>query len=45
MLKKLERRIGSFNITCLHGSIYDLSPYEYIEALKNNLVKPKHIKV
>jgi putative transposase len=37
--------IHEYNQQRIHGSIYDLSPYEYIEALKNNLVKPKHIKV
>jgi putative transposase len=37
--------IRDYNQQRIHGSIYDLSPYEYIEALKNNLVQPKHIKV
>jgi putative transposase len=37
--------IQDYNQQRIHGSIYDLSPYEYIEALKNNLVQPKHIKV
>jgi putative transposase len=37
--------IHDYNQQRIHGSIYDLSPYEYIEALKNNLVQPKHIKV
>lgn len=29
----------------IHGSLYDLSPYEYIEAVRNGTVKPKEIKV
>jgi putative transposase len=37
--------IQDYNQQRIHGSIYDLSPYEYIEALKNNRVQPKHIKV
>ncbi|WP_227014073.1 IS3 family transposase [Paenibacillus psychroresistens] len=37
--------IKDYNQQRIHGSIYDLSPYEYIEALKKNLVQPKHIKV
>ncbi len=37
--------IQDYNQIRIHGSIYDLSPYEYIIALRNNLVKPKHIKV
>jgi putative transposase len=37
--------IQDYNQQRIHGIIYDLSPYEYIEALKNNLVQPKHIKV
>jgi putative transposase len=28
-----------------HGSIYDLSPYEYIDALQKQLIKPKEIRV
>lgn len=37
--------IQDYNQQRIHGSIYDLSPYEYIDALKRNLVKPKEIKV
>jgi putative transposase len=37
--------IQDYNQQRLHGSIYDLSPYEYIDALKKNLIKPKEIKV
>ncbi|WP_425280878.1 IS3 family transposase [Paenibacillus brasilensis] len=29
----------------IHGSIYDLSPYEYMKAVKHGTVKPKQIKV
>ncbi|ULO10230.1 IS3 family transposase [Paenibacillus sp. 19GGS1-52] len=37
--------IQDYNQQRIHGSIYDLSPYEYIDALQKNLVKPKEIKV
>jgi putative transposase len=37
--------IQDYNQIRIHGSIYDLSPYEYIDALKKNLVQPKNIKV
>lgn len=37
--------IREYNQIRIHGSIYDLSPYEYRDALKENLVEPKHIKV
>ena len=37
--------IQDYNQQRIHGSIYDLSPYEYIDALKENRVKPKKIKV
>lgn len=37
--------IGNYNRRRIHGSLYDLSPYEYIEAVKNGAVKPKEIKV
>lgn len=30
--------IEDYNQYRIHGSIYDLSPYEYIDALRNNLV-------
>ena len=37
--------IQDYNQIRIHGSIYDLSPYAYIEALKQNQVEPKPIKV
>jgi putative transposase len=37
--------IQDYNQQRIHGSIYDLSPYEYIDALQKQLVKPKEIKV
>lgn len=37
--------IQHYNRIRIHGSIYDLSPYEYIAAIRDNLVKSKHIKV
>jgi putative transposase len=37
--------IGDYNCVRIHGSIYDLSPYEYIEAVKLGTVTPKSIKV
>jgi putative transposase len=37
--------IQDYNHIRIHGSIYDLSPYEYIDSLKKNLVQPKIIKV
>jgi putative transposase len=37
--------IQDYNQVRIHGSIYDLSPYEYIVAIRENLVKSKHIKV
>jgi len=37
--------IRDYNQIRIHGSIYDLSPYEYRDALKENRVKPKSIKV
>ncbi|SFM52636.1 Integrase core domain-containing protein, partial [Paenibacillus sp. 1_12] len=37
--------IQDYNQQRIHGSIYDLSPYEYIDALKKNEVKPKSIQV
>ncbi|WP_338044691.1 IS3 family transposase [Paenibacillus periandrae] len=37
--------IQAYNQQRIHGSIYDLSPYEYLDALKKNLVKPKPVKV
>jgi putative transposase len=37
--------IQHYNQQRIHGSIYDLSPYEYIDAIENKEVKPKEIKV
>lgn len=37
--------IQRYNTRRIHGSIYDLSPYEYIEAVNRGLVKAKEIKV
>lgn len=37
--------IESFHSILEAGSIYDLSPYEYRDALQKNRVKPKSIKV
>lgn len=37
--------IHNYNHNRIHGSIYDMSPYEYMDAIKNGSVKPKSIKV
>jgi len=37
--------IQHYNRVRIHGSIYDLSPYEYMGAIENGEVKPKEIKV
>jgi putative transposase len=37
--------IQDYNQQRIHGSIYDLSPYEYMDALKQNRVEPKFIKI
>jgi putative transposase len=37
--------INNYNRQQIHGSLYDLSPYEYMEAVKDGAVKPKEIKV
>ncbi len=37
--------IQDYNQIRIHGSIYDLSPYEYIVAIREKLVESKHIKV
>lgn len=37
--------IQDYNRIRIHGSIYDFSPYEYMEAIKQGTVKPKQIKV
>jgi putative transposase len=42
---EVNRFIRFYNAKRIHGSIYDLSPYEYIDAVKSGFVKPKQIKV
>lgn len=37
--------IHNYNRNRIHGSIYDMSPYEYMEAVSLGIVKPKEIKV
>lgn len=37
--------IQGYNCIRIHGSIYDLSPYEYMDAIKQGTVIPKPIKV
>lgn len=37
--------IHNYNHNRIHGSIYDMSPYEYMDAIKHKIVKPKEIKV
>jgi len=37
--------IQYYNQRRIHGSIYDLSPYEYMDSIEKQLVKPKQIKV
>lgn len=37
--------IHNYNHNRIHGSIYDMSPYEYMEAIKQVAVKPKTVKV
>ncbi|MBW7453875.1 IS3 family transposase [Paenibacillus sepulcri] len=37
--------IQDYNRIRIHGSIYDLSPYEYMQAVKQGTVAPKQIKV
>ncbi|TDF89436.1 hypothetical protein E1757_34770 [Paenibacillus piri] len=37
--------IQDYNRIRIHGSIYDFSPYEYMEAIKQGIVTPKQIKV
>jgi putative transposase len=37
--------IQHYNHVRIHGSIYDLSPYEYIDSIENQLVIPKQIRV
>jgi putative transposase len=36
--------IQHYNQQRIHGSIYDLSPYEYMDALKKNLLKPSLLR-
>ncbi|GIP61442.1 MULTISPECIES: IS3 family transposase [Paenibacillus] len=37
--------IHNYNRNRIHGSIYDMSPYEYMEAIRHGNVIPKEIKV
>lgn len=37
--------IHNYNHRRIHGSIYDLSPYDYREAIQQGLIKPKDLKV
>ncbi|OXM15527.1 transposase [Paenibacillus herberti] len=37
--------IQDYNCIRIHGSIYDLSPYEYMTAIEQGIVAPKQIKV
>jgi putative transposase len=37
--------IHNYNHNRIHGSIYDLSPYEYMAAVELGTLKPKEIKV
>ncbi len=37
--------IHNYNHNRIHGSIYDMSPYEYMDAIKLGIAKPKEIKV
>lgn len=37
--------IHNYNHNRIHGSIYDMSPYEYMDAVRKNAVEPKTIKV
>ncbi|WP_424765959.1 transposase [Paenibacillus sp. sgz302251] len=37
--------IQDYNRIRIHSSIYDLSPYEYMEAVMDGTVKPKQVKV
>jgi len=37
--------IHNYNHHRIHGSIYDMSPYEYLDAIKQGSVKPKEMKV
>ena len=39
------RFIYNYNHNRIHGSIYDMSPYEYMDAIAQGVVKPKEIKV
>ncbi len=43
--KIVSQFIRDYNHSRIHGSIYDLSPYDYIAAVHQGSVKPKQIKV
>ena len=42
---EVSQFIRFYNTNRIHGSIYDLSPYQYIDAIKAGLVKAKEIRV
>ncbi|AQZ48076.1 integrase core domain-containing protein [Paenibacillus larvae] len=37
--------IHNYNHNRIHGSIYDMSPYEYMDAVRKKAVEPKTIKM
>ncbi|MBO2943758.1 integrase core domain-containing protein [Paenibacillus sp. F411] len=37
--------IHNYNHKRIHGSLHDLSPYEYRDAIQQGMVEPKVIKV
>lgn len=41
----VSKFIHNYNHNRIHGSIYDMSPYEYMDAIKLGILKPKEIKV
>ncbi|MNJ41844.1 IS2 transposase TnpB [compost metagenome] len=41
----VSRFIHNYNHNRIHGSIYDMSPYEYMNSIVQGFVKPKEIKV
>lgn len=41
----VSRFIHNYNHNRIHGSIYDMSPYEYMDAIRQADVEPKKIKV
>ena len=41
----VSRFIHNYNHNRIHGSIYDMSPYEYMDAIAEGIVQAKEIKV